>query len=64
MCKAVLASGAPLSLRPLTALFMLKQQEIRDIVSVLQIKRFKREEKLGWLVMPEVVSGSVRGVAV
>ena len=59
-CKAILNSGAPLSLRPLTALFMLKQQEIRDVVSALQIKRFQREGKKGWLVMPEVNKNVVR----
>ena len=62
-CKATLNSGAPLSLAPLTALFMLKQQEIRDVVSLLQIKRFLREEKIGWLVMPELHKNNLRGAA-
>ena len=42
---------------------MLKQQEIRDVVSALQIKRFQREGKKGWLVMPEVNKSVVREVS-
>ena len=59
-CRTVLSCGAALSLKPLAALFMLRQQEIRDIVSALQIKRFQREQKKGWLVMPEVGKSAIR----
>jgi len=57
-CREILKSGAPVSLKPLTALFMLKQMEIRDIVSLLQIKRFGREGKIGALVMPAALKGA------
>ena len=57
-CREILRSGAPVSLRPLTALFLLKQMEIRDLVSLLQIKRFNRVEKIGSLVMPATLGGA------
>ena len=49
--KKILRNGSPLSFSPTVACFLLKRQEIRDVRSLLQAKRFRREGVK--LLMPE-----------
>ncbi len=49
-CRNILKNSSPMSFKPLLACFILKRQELRDVIAVLQMKRFRRGDKNDALV--------------
>ncbi|MBR5900840.1 V-type ATPase subunit [bacterium] len=59
-CRKILKTASPMSFRPLLACFILKRQELRDVIAVLQMKRFARGAR-DVLVTPQTLKGRDQG---
>ena len=54
-CRKILKTASPMSFRPLLACFILKRQELRDVIAILQMKRFERGAR-DVLITPQVLA--------